>query len=205
MFSVPIHLGRTRGRISNRTEGIRERVEETRGGKWVEKVVLLVVGGWFWEHQLVPIVLQQSQSKENNTGWFMNLIGVLRHTPVSAPTPAFITLPPTSFTISLQRRAQEQRRKSPWHWASGAHRRRPRAYSREWRLTSVAVSDSRPPGNLWGYSGLLLLRVPHFNPLMKSRLNRKGVGGGRLQITLRRELYSFVRQIVCFYTLPNVP
>lgn len=60
-----------------------------------------------WESQLALNVLQQSPRRENNIGWFINLIIVPCQTPVSVFTPLLIFLfPPIPHHLSEQQRTE---------------------------------------------------------------------------------------------------
>lgn len=85
-------------------EGVQERriwdSKEGDGG-----VSASVVG--CWEHPLALNVLQQSPRRENNIGWFINLIIVPCQTPVSVFTPLLIfPFPPIPHRLSVQQRAE---------------------------------------------------------------------------------------------------
>lgn len=82
-----------------------------------------------WELQLALNVLQQSQSRENNIGRFINLIIVPRQTPVSVFTPLLIfPFPPVPHQLSLSpsdslcnRGPKHGKRKSPWLWTNSMY------------------------------------------------------------------------------------
>lgn len=109
MLSRPIHLGQIRGSKSNRTQGERRQGKKRHWGD-VEREYRNELGAQgrksisamgHWELRLVLNVLQPSQSRDNNIGWFINLITVPCQTPVSVFTPLLISHFPQFLIISL--------------------------------------------------------------------------------------------------------
>lgn len=83
-----------------------------------------------WELQLVLNVFQQSPSRDNNIGCFINLITVPCQTPVSAFTPLLIfpfplILHPHHFSASLPEQRAAGKTKSPRLWTNSAYQQWP--------------------------------------------------------------------------------